>query len=268
MQHVESNRQQLNRALLRERIADPFWVRVDVVGRTGSTNADLAAAVGAPEGTVLVAEAQDAGRGRIGRAWTSPPGAGLLFSVVLRPREVPRERWGWIPLLAGVALATALPAVDARLKWPNDLLIGGAKAAGILAEVTGADPAGAGIVLGIGLNVSLTRDELPADRPDTTSLALAGVADLDRNDLLPRILDALAAGYTAWRAAAGDAEAAGLRDAYRERCDTLGREVRVALPAGETLSGIATDVDAEGRLVVGTRAIAAGDVVHVRPAGG
>ncbi|WP_245620599.1 biotin--[acetyl-CoA-carboxylase] ligase [Cryptosporangium arvum] len=242
---------------MRERIRDPFWRDVQVVERTGSTNADLVAARGVPEGTVLVAEAQDAGRGRIGRTWTSPPGAGLTFSVLLRPMEVPRERWGWLPLLAGVACVAALPGVDARLKWPNDLLVGPdrKKAAGILAEATGD-----AVVLGIGLNVTLTADELPPDRPDTTSLALAGAPVLDREVLLAAILDELAARYADWRA--GDED---LRAAYRGHCDTLGREVRVSLPAGQTLEGVATDVDAEGRLVVGTTAVAAGDVVHVRP---
>ncbi|GAA0229640.1 biotin--[acetyl-CoA-carboxylase] ligase [Cryptosporangium japonicum] len=241
---------------MRERIRAPFWRDVQVVERTGSTNADLVAARGVPEGTVLVAEAQDAGRGRIGRTWTSPPGAGLTFSVLLRPMEVPRERWGWLPLLAGVACVAALPGVEARLKWPNDLLVGPdrKKAAGILAEATGD-----AVVLGIGLNVTLTADELPPDRPDTTSLALAGAPVLDREVLLAAILDELAARYDAWRA--GDS----LRDAYRAHCDTLGQEVRVSLPAGQTLEGTATDIDEEGRLIVGTTAVAAGDVVHVRP---
>jgi len=241
---------------------------VDVVDRTGSTNSDLAvaASAGAPEGTVLVAEEQDAGRGRIGRSWTSPPGAGLTFSVLLRPVEVPRERWGWLPLLAGVALASSVHAVagvDTWLKWPNDLLVGArpAKAAGLLAEAT-AD----GVVLGVGLNVTLTAAELPPDRPDTTSLALAGARVTDRAVLLPAILDRLAGEYASWREHRGDAVAAGLLDAYRERCDTLGREVRVEVPAGAPLLGVATDVDAEGRLVVGTTHVAAGDVIHVRPA--
>ncbi|GAA3392206.1 biotin--[acetyl-CoA-carboxylase] ligase [Cryptosporangium minutisporangium] len=251
-----------------ERIRDPFWVDLEVRERTGSTNVDLAAAAvaGAPEGTVLVAEAQDAGRGRIGRSWVSPPGAGLTFSVLLRPTAVPRERWGWLPLLAGVALASVLGDVDARVKWPNDLLVGARrqKAAGILAEV-----AGDAVVLGIGLNVTLTADELPPDRPDTTSLALAGARVTDRGELLAQVLDALAGEYASWCAAGGDAAASGLQDAYRQRCDTLGRDVRVDVPGGAPLHGRAVEVDAEGRLVVetanGVHSVAAGDVVHVRP---
>ncbi|TQS44992.1 biotin--[acetyl-CoA-carboxylase] ligase [Cryptosporangium phraense] len=250
---------------LRARLLDDFWVALDVVPRTGSTNADLAEAArgGAPAGTVLVADVQDAGRGRIGRSWTSPPGAGLLFSVLFRPTDVPTERWGWLPLLAGVATARALPGVDARLKWPNDLLIGPQrkKAAGILAEA-----AGDAVVLGIGLNVTLGRDDLPPDRPDTTSLAIEGAPVTDRDELLVAILGALKDEYEFWRASNGDAAASGLLASYRERCDTLGREVRVEVPGGEPVQGRADDIDAEGRLVVGATHVAAGDVIHVRPA--
>jgi BirA family biotin operon repressor/biotin-[acetyl-CoA-carboxylase] ligase len=245
-----------------------FWTTLEVRDVTGSTNADVAdaARAGASEGLVIAAELQDAGRGRIGRQWVSPPRAGLTFSVLLRPEGVPAPRWGWLPLLAGVALAravTAVAGVDAWLKWPNDLLIGGAKSAGLLAEVV--DDA---VVIGIGLNVTLEAADLP--RPGTTSLALAGATQLDRNILLPAILAALSADYLAWRACGGDPELAGLLAAYRERCETLGREVRVEVPAGEPLLGKAVDIDADGRLVVetptGPWAVAAGDVVHVRPA--
>ncbi|MFI5958396.1 biotin--[acetyl-CoA-carboxylase] ligase [Cryptosporangium sp. NPDC051539] len=249
---------------LRARVLDDFWVALDVVERTGSTNADLAdaARAGAPAGTVLIAEAQDAGRGRLGRGWTSPPGAGLLFSVLFRPVDVPKERWGWIPLLAGVALARAVPVLDARLKWPNDLLIGPSrkKAAGLLAEV-----AGESVVMGIGLNVTLGVDDLPPDRPDTTSLALEGATLLDRDELLVAILGALKDEYEFWRASAGDAAASGLLASYRERCDTLGRDVRVDVPGGGPLEGRADDIDADGRLVVDGTPLAAGDVSHVRP---
>src|SRR6516164_482086 len=118
-----------------------LWREVRAVAETGSSNADLlaAAGAGAAEGTVLVAEAQTAGRGRMGRRWASPPGAGLTFSVLLRPDGVPGALLGWVPLLAGVAAAAAVRAVAAvepGLKWPNDVLIGGAKLGGILAERT------------------------------------------------------------------------------------------------------------------------------------
>lgn len=267
----------LNRALVRE---ESFWRDVRVVERTGSTNADLAALAraggdGAAEGTVLVAETQTAGRGRLGRAWNAPPRSGLMFSVLLRPGPaVPPARLGWIPLLTGVATAAAIrsvtgrtdlgeegSAVEAGLKWPNDLLVGERKLAGILAER--ADDA---VVVGVGLNVSLREEELPV--PAATSLVLEGAAVSDREILLRAVLRELALRYTEWRAADGDPDGSGLRPAYRAHSVTLGRQVRIELPGGGTATGTAVDVDAEGRLVIRTdgaeRAFSAGDVVHVR----
>jgi BirA family transcriptional regulator, biotin operon repressor / biotin---[acetyl-CoA-carboxylase] ligase len=254
----------LRRALL---VPGGLWSAVEVKQETGSTNADVAAAAmaGAAEGLVVVAEAQSTGRGRLGRAWASPPRAGLAFSVLLRPSGVPAGKLGWLPLLAGVALVEVvrrLGEVDAVLKWPNDLLIADRKCAGILAEA-----AGGGIVLGMGLNVSLRAEELPV--PTATSLALAGSACTDRDPLLRAILRELARWYRQWCAVDGDPAASGLRDAYRLHCGTLGRAVTVSLPGGRILTGKASDVDTEGRLVVTTgdgRAtpVAAGDVEHVR----
>ena len=208
-----SERAPLSGAALAGALVRPggFWRAVEVTGLTGSTNADLLerAAGGAPEGSVLVAEAQTAGRGRMGRAWISPPGAGLMFSVLLRPEAVPPARRGWIPLLAGVAIASAVAAVaglDARLKWPNDVLVGDKKLAGILAE----QAAGA-IVVGVGLNVSTRRDELPAET--ATSLAIEGAARTGRQELLGAALGELERRYLAWTGGAspGDPDASGLR---------------------------------------------------------
>ncbi|SRR6266536_577358 len=249
----------LRRALL---VPDGLWTDLRVVAETGSTNADVAAAArgGAPEGLVLVAERQTAGRGRLGRVWESPARAGIAASVLLRPTGVDPARFGWLPLLAGVALVEAVrrvAEVDATLKWPNDLLIGDRKCAGILAEaVDGA------IVVGIGLNTTLRAHELP--RPDTTSLALEGAASADRDPLLRALLRALAMWYLRWRDAGGDADESGLREAYAFHCATLGREVTVQLPGDERLQGTADAVDATGRLVVAGRALAAGDVTHLR----
>ncbi|WP_235036755.1 biotin--[acetyl-CoA-carboxylase] ligase [Actinomadura sp. K4S16] len=268
----------LRRALVRE---DGLWRDVRVVEETGSTNADLAdrAREGAPEGTVLVTELQTAGRGRLGRTWTAPPRSGLTFSVLLRPR-VPQSRFAWASLLTGVAVATALRrmtawsqagegflgeggdvAVDVRLKWPNDVLVGDRKLAGILAEMVDG-----GLVVGVGLNVGLREDELPV--PTATSLAIEGAPLSDRAPLLRAILREFATWYREWTALDGDPESSGLRTAYRDLCATLGREVRVELPGGERLTGTARDVDETGRLVVagpgGERAVSAGDVVHVR----
>jgi BirA family biotin operon repressor/biotin-[acetyl-CoA-carboxylase] ligase len=244
---------------------ESIWRAVSVVGESASTNAELAAAArdDAAEGLVLVAEAQTAGRGRLERSWASPARAGLSFSVLLRP-AFPASGWGWLPLLAGVATAGALTRVtevDVRLKWPNDVIVGDRKLGGILTEAVG--PA---VVVGIGLNVSLREDELPV--PTATSLGIEGSELLDRDPLLRAVLRDIATWYAALGAAGGDAEVAGLRGAYREACATLGREVTVDLPGGQTVAGRATDVDAEGRLVVqdasGEHAVAAGDVVHVR----
>src|SRR5579864_1386161 len=137
-------RRALDEDALRKAVVRPgsLWRDLAVTGVTGSTNADLLAraADGAPEGTVLAAEEQRAGRGRMGRAWVSPPRGALTFSVLLRPGAVPPARLGWLPLLTGVAVTSAVrevTAVDARLKWPNDVLVRAAKLAGILAEASG-----------------------------------------------------------------------------------------------------------------------------------
>jgi BirA family biotin operon repressor/biotin-[acetyl-CoA-carboxylase] ligase len=238
---------------------------LDVVDESPSTNAALLVRPTAPAPAVLVAEFQSAGRGRLDRIWVSPPRAGLTLSVLLRP-TVPVSAWGWLPLLAGVALANAV-GPPARLKWPNDLLLDEEKAAGILAQVNGDV-----VVVGIGVNVSNTRAELPSAA--ATSIELALGRPVDRTDLLVALLTGLLARYEAWSAAGGDAERSGLRQAYLDDCATVGQQVLVssvaAAEAGQ-LIGTATDVDSLGRLVLagafGTRAISAGDVAHVRPAG-
>lgn len=245
------------------------YAALDVVTETGSTNAEIAAAAraGAGDRTVLVAEHQTAGRGRAGRAWTAPPRSGLALSVLLRPHQVPQSRWGWLPLLAGVALGEViaeLGEVEVAVKWPNDLLLGPQrrKAAGILAEVCGD-----AVVLGIGLNVNLLAGELPV--PQATSLAIEGSRCTDRDVVLAALLRRLDVRERGWRDARGDAVDSGLLDAYRRCCATLGQQVWVQLPAQRQLSGTAVDVDAEGRLVIeagGTRrAVSAGDVTHLRP---
>jgi BirA family biotin operon repressor/biotin-[acetyl-CoA-carboxylase] ligase len=251
-----------------------LWRAVRVVAETGSSNADLlaAAGAGAAEGTVLVAEAQTVGRGRLGRRWASPPRAGLTFSVLLRPGGVPAALLGWLPLLAGVAAAAsvrAVAAVDATLKWPNDVLVGEQKLGGILAE-----RAGTAVVVGIGINVWQARADLPPGAA-ATSLALAAGAGATgpglRERLLAGLLDGLGRWYLAWRdqASPGDADACGLREEYARRCGTLGREVVVTMPGAEPVTGTATGVDRAGRLEVrtarGVAAVTAGDVVHVRP---
>ena len=252
---------------------DGLWREVLVVERTGSTNTDCAARAraGAPEGLVLAAEEQTAGRGRLGRTWLSPPRAALTFSVLLRPVGVPPVRRGWLPLLAGVAAAAAVRQVsglDVRLKWPNDLLLGPRKLAGILAEQSGG-----AVIAGIGVNVSATRGELPATGAaalPATSLLLEGSASLDRERLLGEILAEIERWYQAWRDTQipGDPQASGLRAAYLGLCSTLGRDVRADLPAGTVIRGTAAGIDTDGRLIVrtpdGEVAVSAGDVRHLR----
>jgi BirA family biotin operon repressor/biotin-[acetyl-CoA-carboxylase] ligase len=254
-----------------------LWRAVEVTERTGSTNSDLLAraAAGEPEGLVLAAEEQSAGRGRLGRTWVSPPRSALTFSVLLRPAAVPRARLGWLPLLTGVAVAAAVrtaAAVDAQLKWPNDVLAPGpgdgqGKLGGILAEA-----AGDAVVVGIGVNVSTEAAELPPPGPGAlpaTSLRLAHAASLDRGVLLAAILAGLERGYRSWTEVCGDTERSGLRASYTGLCATLGRRVRVELPGGRVLDGQASGVDEDGRLLVavppdGDVPVAAGDIVHLR----
>ncbi|MEU7565182.1 biotin--[acetyl-CoA-carboxylase] ligase [Streptomyces fradiae] len=259
----------LRRALLRP---GSLWTSVDLVPGTGSTNTDLAArAASLAEGAVLVAEEQTAGRGRLDRTWTAPARSGLFFSVLLKP-DVPVRRLAWLPLLTGVAVATGLAraaGVDTALKWPNDLLVtvGGEerKAGGILAERAG----DGGVVVGVGVNVTLRADELPV--PTAGSLALADAVCTDRDPLLRAVLRSLEEWYGRWTAASGDPDASGLQAAYAAGCATLGRAVRAELPGDRTLTGRAAAIDGEGRLVValpegGREAVGAGDIVHLRPA--
>ncbi len=261
----------VRRALVRE---GGLWREVDVVQRTGSTNSDLVARAAEGrlrEGVVLVAEEQTAARGRLDRQWVAPARSGLFFSVLLRPGDgVPMERWGWLPLLTGVAVATGLAragGVDTALKWPNDVLVtvGGEerKAGGILAEAAG----DGGVVVGVGVNVSLRADELPV--PTAGSLALAGAVSTDRDPLLRAVLRGLEDWYGRWRAAGGDAGACGLQEAYAAGGATLGRVVRAELPGDRALVGEAVAVDGDGRLILATEAgvqepVGAGDIVHLR----
>ncbi|OIJ65095.1 biotin--[acetyl-CoA-carboxylase] ligase [Streptomyces mangrovisoli] len=266
------NASALRRALVRE---GGLWSEVELVARTGSTNSDLAARAAkgdVPEGYVLVAEEQTAGRGRLDRQWTAPARSGLFFSVLLRPAEVPVARWGWLPLLTGVAVATGLSraaGVDTALKWPNDLLVTVAgeerKTGGILAERAGDD----GVVVGVGVNVSLRADELPV--PQAGSLALAGAAGTDRDPLLRAVLRSLEDWYGRWREAGGDPASSGLQETYAAGCATLGRVVRAELPGDRSVTGEAVAVDGDGRLVLATaegvrEPVGAGDIVHLRPA--
>lgn len=278
-----------------------LWREVRIVAETGSTNADVAdaARAGAEEGLVEIAEAQSAGRGRLGRSWTAPPRSGLFLSMLLRPGDVPAPRWGWLPLLAGTAARTAVEAVTGvpvRLKWPNDLIIpgdsdgsaliagsasspgaglipgpghgdygAGRKLGGILVERVDT-PKGPAAIVGLGLNVSLRADELPA--PHATSLVLEDALVADRDPVLRAVLREIERWYTDWTNVEGDPMASGLASAYAASCATFGRRVRVALPNGRVAEGEAVGLDADGRLVLrtasGDEVFGAGDVIHLR----
>jgi BirA family transcriptional regulator, biotin operon repressor / biotin---[acetyl-CoA-carboxylase] ligase len=250
-------------------LAGSRW-RPEVLASSPSTNAVVAdrARAGESPGLLVVTDHQTAGRGRLDRTWVTPAGVALTFSLLVAPDDVPVARWPWLPLLAGVAVAHAVrrvAGVDARLKWPNDVLVDDAKTTGILVErVEG--PRHASAVIGIGVNVLQTREELPVDT--ATSLAVAAGRPVDRVALLAAITDELGRGYDDWCAATGDARVSGLLATYTGLCATVGSQVRVELPRDEVLLGEATGIDDDGRLLVagpsGTVALGAGDVVHVR----
>lgn len=251
--------------------------RLEVLDEIGSTNTELVRLVTAdpdrwPAPAVLVTDHQTAGRGRLGRSWSARAGDSLAISILLRPL-VPRERLSWLSLAAGAAMAEALVGlgVAARAKWPNDVLIGGRKVCGVLAEAL-ADPSsasghrGSGAVVGAGLNHAARRGALPV--PTATSLAAEGGPtdpDLLVSAYLRRLLDLVGR----FEAAGGDPEASGLRAAVIAASDTIGRRVRVTGPDGSVV-GEAVDIDEQGRIVVdrgplgGTTACATGDVEHLR----
>ena len=261
----------------------------------GSTNADLASEVRAldatgsiaPDFTTIITENQTAGRGRLDRSWIAPAGSSLATSVLVRTDGVmvdggivdggmagggiAVETLGWLPLVAGLAMARAVDAVlpgapgRAGLKWPNDVQIDGQKVCGILCELI----PGSGVIVGAGLNVLMTPEQLPV--PTATSLAIAGAqADATLPDrALAAYLTALQSLVHRFRDARGDAQASGIRDEVVARCSTIGRQVRVELPAGSALHGTAVGIDHEGRLEVRdesstVHAVAAGDIIHLR----
>ncbi len=257
---------------------DAPWSHLDVVAETGSTNADLMALIASSERpdsldrTVLLTESQLRGRGRHGRDFGGAPQAQITMSAILRLPGVPVTALGWLPLLTGVAIVDALrevAEVEAELKWPNDVMINGRKVAGILAEAAATIPVPI-IVLGVGINVTLTEDELPV--PTATSLRLEDAKCTDRNTLVRATLRALATRLHRWQGLRGNSPE--LAQDYRERCGTLGLHVRAVLPGGNELTGVARDVDHEGRLLIaadsdgpsgGLTPVSAADVTHLRP---
>ncbi|MEZ0362122.1 biotin--[acetyl-CoA-carboxylase] ligase [Mycobacterium sp. pUA109] len=261
------DRPSLDAAALREQLIGP-WRQLDVVEETGSTNADLLARAAAGEGidgAVLLAEHQTSGRGRHGRQWSTPPRTQVALSVGVDAAAVPTTGWGWLTLATGVAVADALRRVaglETGLKWPNDVVVGDGKLAGILAEVAAPHPV---IVVGLGLNATMTAAEAP-ENTAATSLTMLGIS-ADRTAVAAAVLDALGARIDAWRAAGGADEA--LRADYRRYSATLGTRVRASMPGDRQIEGSAEAIDELGRLRIDTGAgvetVSAGDVTHLRP---
>jgi BirA family transcriptional regulator, biotin operon repressor / biotin---[acetyl-CoA-carboxylase] ligase len=237
----------------------------DELGSTNDRAKELAEG-GALHGEVVIAETQTAGRGRRGRTWVSPPRKNVYLSVILRP-ELPPARAPELTLVASLAVCDALrqAGVDASIKWPNDVLVGGRKIAGILTELAAEPDRVHWVVIGLGVNVNARREDFPEElRDEATSLLI------ERGEPSPRALFAAACltGLEAWVDAHAEEGFAPIRAAWRERSSTLGREV-VVRADGREIAGIAEDIDEQGALLVRTAAglerILAGDVQLLRP---
>ena len=274
---------------IRTALADDFTT-IDFVEKTGSTNTDLMQATNVADGTVLLADEQLSGKGRLGRTWTAPAGSQVIFSVLLLPESL--EHLGTLPLAAGLAVTDSIEGTV--LKWPNDVHIDGNKLCGILAEagpvgqafkaapkteltkvevgkaevnkaevnkaevnkaVGGAAPS-ARVVVGMGINVTLTREDLPIEK--ATSLALEG-RDTDRTELAITVLKNLRRRIVQWE----NQDPQLLRD-YRAVCSSLGQEVRLETPSGD-VTGHVDDIGEDGRIMVAGEYYSAGDVTHLRP---
>ena len=232
-----------------------YW-RVSVVDLTASTQDDLAEKISlgnGMHGDVIVANYQSAGRGRLDRSFLASPSTALLFSIYLNP-ERSRDEWSFIPLLAGFSIADTLNKINAEvsIKWPNDLLIKDKKLGGIISTA-----AGSGVIIGIGINVSTTLSELPVE--GATSLAIAGISKLDRNLLLPLLLNALEKDFTAWD------QGESFLERYSQLSATQGREVTIVGPAENSMKSRAQTFDEQGRLhLEDGQIVTVGDVIHLR----
>jgi BirA family biotin operon repressor/biotin-[acetyl-CoA-carboxylase] ligase len=234
-----------------------YW-RVSVVEVTGSTQDDLTQLVAdkkASNGDVIATEFQSAGRGRLDRKFDAPASSALMFSLYIEPQRE-KSDWSFLPLLTGLSAIFALMKLDPKslptLKWPNDILLGDGKVGGIIAQASGD-----GVIIGVGINVGMTEEELPV--PHATSLVLHQFSTLDRNLILSTFLTTFEELFTRWQSGED------LRHLYNERSATIGRDIRIELPDGTHKNGKAVDVTPAGELILedGSR-VTVGDIIHLR----
>jgi BirA family biotin operon repressor/biotin-[acetyl-CoA-carboxylase] ligase len=246
----------LDSSVISEKISQ-YW-RVSVVEVTGSTQDDLTQLVAdkkAKSGEVITTEFQSAGRGRLDRKFDAPASSALMFSFYVEPQR-DKSDWSFLPLLTGLSAIFALTKLDPEfsptLKWPNDILIKDGKVGGIIAQASGS-----GVVIGVGINVGMTQEELPVFT--ATSLALNSFLELDRNLILATFLTTFEELFERWQ------NGEDLRHLYKERSATIGHDIRIEHPDGSHKNGKAIDVTPAGELILedGSR-VTVGDIVHLR----
>ena len=238
---------ELDQTSINDALKGGYW-SVHAVEEIDSTQSALKSS-SPKHGDVIVAEYQSAGRGRLDRTFEAQPGSALLFSAYIEQRRH-RDEWGFIPLLVGLSVAEVL-GIEFYTKWPNDILSDGGKVGGILCEVHGD-----GIVIGIGLNVSMTEEELPV--PTASSILLTVGRAPDRNELLPAILKEIAFNLAEWESGED------LIDDYLDSSATMGKRVSVQLPDGQSLEGIAAGISNNGELLLDSgEVISVGDIIHL-----
>ena len=250
---IEMLRAALDKSLINSLVTQ-YW-RVSVVDVTASTQtnlADLARRGKAKPGDVIAANYQSAGRGRLSRTFEAPKNSALLFSFYIQPKRK-QDEWGWISLIAGVSVAEVLCEVKASVKWPNDILVNEKKVSGLIAEIVGD-----GVVIGIGINVGMSLEELPV--PTATSLALEGMRDTSRNEILAKVLAQFETNFTRW-----DEGDNSIEQLYASLSSTLGTKVQIHYPNDEIEKGLAVGISSRGELILDSGShVQAGDVVHLR----
>jgi len=238
------------------------------VPSTGSTNSDLIdGAAELPNFSVLCTAEQVSGRGRSGRSWEAPVGSSMMASVLLRPVGVAPTQFSWLPLIAGLSLANAVSSFGgskrAMVKWPNDVLIGDLKVAGVLSEAL---PDFSGVVIGTGLNLFQTREQLPVET--ASSLSLEGISVPSIDAILAEYLKHLRRNFEDFVACRGELAGTELLTAIKNSSATIGRSVKVILPGDKELLGDAVDIDDLGRVVLAHDGkhtpVSVGDIVHLR----